>query len=262
MKQKSCKGGQLFLIGGAAASCLKRFTQLAGGPKAHIVVFTHASLTPRKAAQAVKLSFLQFGAGKVTAIMPRAKRLLPADATAIYLVGGSQARLVKRLSKELCKQLADFLHAGGLVGGSSAGAAAMPATMIADGMNDGGLKPHSLRLQDGLGFLPNAVIDTHFKERGRFGRLMAAVTLVPGALGVGLDEDTALEIDGKGVAVVRGQGNAWFFQSGERHESNFTARSLPSGLASVAGVEVASLSSGEAFQLHGKFWLRTSKRGR
>ena len=260
-REKSQECGLLFLIGGAAKSCLKRFIRLAGGPKAHIVILPHASLAPRKAARALAQSFAQAGAGQTSIIMPRSSSTIANDATAVFFTGGAQARLVQLLSPVLCAQLYQFFQAGGLVGGTSAGAAAMAQVMIADGMNDGILRPGSLCLQNGLGFVVDVVVDTHFQQRARFNRLMAAVTLVSGSLGIGLDEDTAVEIDTDGIASVYGQGHAWFFALGAKHDSNLSDAPKRQHKACVAGVEVSTLSAGEQFSLKDRSWSRFHRTG-
>jgi len=190
--------------------------------------------------------------------MPWSPDGLPAGATAVLMAGGDQSRLVKGVRQPLRASLEEFFEAGGLLAGTSAGAAAMPVTMIAEGMSDGMLRPGSLRLKPGFGFFQGTVVDTHFKERSRFGRLMAAVTLLPGTLGIGLDEDTALEVCADGTATVHGNGHAWFFVPGAGHASNLAVASAKLK-ASVAGIEVSSLCDGERFDLRARRWIKSQQ---
>ncbi|HEY9870188.1 MAG TPA: cyanophycinase [Candidatus Obscuribacterales bacterium] len=246
--------GRLFLVGGAARLALLRFVRLAGGKRAHIVVMPHASARPAEVSRELQDELAACGAGKVSILTPGSATGIPAGATAVYLAGGDQSRLVRRLAGAQRSHLSNFLMTGGLVGGSSAGAAAMPLTMIAGGMSDGVLRNGALRLKPGLGLLPAAVVDTHFSERQRFNRLMAAVTLLPGTLGIGLDEDTAIEVAACGTASVHGKGHAWFFVPGQRHASSL-GRSSGRRKASVSGVEVSSLCDGERFDLGARRWV-------
>jgi len=250
------KKGSFFLIGGSADICLLRLVRLAGGSRGHIVILPHASATPLRSAHLLQEQLVT--TGRTSLIMPRSEKTIPDDATAVYFAGGDQSRLVKLLNPAIRRQLSGFLRSGGLVAGSSAGAAAVVTTMIADGMNDGVLSAGSLRLRPGLGLLPGAVIDTHFRQRGRFSRLMAAVSLLPATLGVGLDEDTAVEIAANGSATVHGKGHGWFFTPGQEHDSDLNqARGLR---ASVVNVSVSALSSGQVFDLKSRSWVRSAFR--
>jgi cyanophycinase len=246
--------GTLFLIGGAAKRCLLRFVRMAGASRSNILILPHASERPRSAAREIQDQLVKAGAGRVSVLMPRSKGSISSDVTAVYMSGGSQSRLVQLLKPELLEQLQEFFRSGKVVGGSSAGAAAATDNMIADGMNDGIIRHGALQLRPGLGLVPGAVVDTHFRERGRFNRLMVAVSLLPGKIGIGLDEDTAVEICGT-KATVSGSGHAWFFVPGTSHATDLSRP--PRGLrASVSGIEASCLAPGESFDLDSKRWLK------
>lgn len=83
---------------------------------------------------------------------------------------------------------------------------------------------------------------------------MAAVTLLPEMLGIGLDEDTAIDVAASGTATVHGKGHAWFFVPERRHASNL-GESSGRRKASVAGVEVSSLCEGERSDLGARRWV-------
>jgi len=215
-----CKENRLFIIGGAADECYSEFLRLAGGKDAHIVVLGHASAEPRKSGDAVKASLKALGATSVTVLTPRKAGRIEADVGAIFMAGGDQSRLVKLLDKQgLSVQLRDAWRRGVLVGGSSAGAAACASTMIAGGMSDGVLRRGSLVLGDGLCLLANVIVDTHFAQRDRYNRLRAAVATLAGTIGVGLDEDTALVIEGQSARVV-GAGNVYVCRRGQVNQTD------------------------------------------
>jgi cyanophycinase len=96
-----------------------------------------------------------------------------------------------------------------VLAGTSAGAAAMSTSMIVRGESTRTRKRiRCVKLSPGLGFLKNIIIDQHFTERGRISRLITAVSYNPYNLGIGIDENTAIILDGQGVLEVYGQGAA------------------------------------------------------
>jgi cyanophycinase len=84
----------------------------------------------------------------------------------------------------------------------------MSETMLAQGKSNQSYRIGELRMAPGLGFLPDAIIDQHLAERGRFGRLFGAVAHNPRVFGIGLDEDTALVAEGGSFKVI-GSGCAY-----------------------------------------------------
>ena len=111
---------------------------------------------------------------------------------AFFFSGGNQLRITGLFSgTKALNALRDKLNEGFPLGGTSAGAACMTAPMISQGESEDSLLSGEVELSQGLGFIDNAVIDTHFNTRGRFPRLIHVVTENPGILGVGLGEDTA-----------------------------------------------------------------------
>ncbi len=138
------------------------------------------------------------------------ERLKSADA--VLFSGGDQMKLSEVLGgTDFHKVLTDRFMEGNLViAGTSAGAAAMSDTMIVKGSSKDALIKGELSLTAGFGFLTDVVVDTHFTERGRFGRLIQAVSTNPKLLGIGLGEDTSaiikkgceMEIFGSGLVVI------------------------------------------------------------
>jgi cyanophycinase len=114
-----------------------------------------------------------------------------ARATGVWISGGSQSRLAEAYGgTEVERQLKALLDRGGVIGGSSAGAAIMTRVMIADGMNE----PVEGR---GFDFLDGAVVDQHFLKRNRIARLTRLLERHPDLIGFGIDEQTALVVDGR-----------------------------------------------------------------
>jgi cyanophycinase len=219
--------GPVILIGGAEDKrrdrvILTRFVELAGGENGHIVVITTASTLGDLATERYRELFEELGGGRVTGLRPLTREEANdptvtgtlADATGIFLTGGNQVRLVSVVGgTRLEDALASAHDRGVVVAGTSAGASAVSTHMVAFGRPGASPKHRMIHISAGLGLIDGIVVDQHFEQRGRMGRLLAAVALSPRLIGIGLDEDTAaviypdrtLEVLGKGsVTLVDG----------------------------------------------------------
>jgi cyanophycinase len=212
------------LIGGAEDKVrdrliLSRFAKFSGGSAGHVVVVATASSLGDLATERYRELFGSLGIGRVTGLRPEERSEAEdaslagvlSDATAVFLTGGNQLRLSSVVAGT---RLADAIHRahdrGAVLAGTSAGASAMATHMMAFGRAGETPKQRMAQLAAGLGILQGVVVDQHFEQRGRFGRLLAVVAQSPSLLGVGLDEDTsaivyadrAMEIVGKGAVTV------------------------------------------------------------
>jgi cyanophycinase len=129
-------------------------------------------------------------------------------ATGVFFSGGDQSKLRTLVGSRANDIVGDRLAQGLVVAGTSAGATAMGRTMIVGGTGPG-VSAAAVRTGPGLGLIPKALIDMHFGERGRLPRLLSGVALAPEHLGIGLDENTGMlvegntfEVMGSGVATV------------------------------------------------------------
>ena len=110
----------------------------------------------------------------------------------VFMTGGNQLRLSTTIGGTAVAQTIRRRNAAGMhVAGTSAGAAFMPEHMIAGGKEGSTPSPDMVTMAPGLGLTNRFVIDQHFRERDRLGRLLTALAYNPFALGMGLDEDTA-----------------------------------------------------------------------
>ncbi|MFC5087669.1 cyanophycinase [Microvirga arabica] len=123
----------------------------------------------------------------------------------------------------------------------------MSETMLAQGKSSQSYRIGDLRMAPGLGFLPDAIIDQHFAERGRFGRLFGAVAHNPRVLRIGLDEDTALVVEGGSFEVV-GSGCAYVVDGAGITHSN-TAGARPSRAFSMYDLRLHVLCPGDTFDV-------------
>ncbi len=215
------KRGSLLIIGGAEDRkqhrvILRKFVELSGGVNAHIKVITAASETPVDTWQSYQTAFKDLGATQCE-VVPIATRedasnaqvvKQLAEADGIFMTGGDQNILMQCL---LGSPAARAMHHafrvnGACISGTSAGAAVMSRQMLAQG--DATLDPEKdmVSMHTGLGFVANAIIDQHFSERQRLGRLLSALAKRPEMLGVGIDEDTALVIEPNQAVEIVGRG--------------------------------------------------------
>lgn len=255
------------LIGGAEDKVrdrviLSRFSEFAGGADGHVVVVATASSLGDLATERYRELFSDLGIGRVTGLRPEerseAERPEPAtelaDATAVFLTGGNQLRLSSVVAGT---RLADAIHLahdrGAVLAGTSAGASAMATHMMAFGRAGETPKQRMAQLAAGLGVLPGVVVDQHFEQRGRFGRLLAVVAQSPSLLGIGLDEDTcaivyadrALEVVGKGAVTILDGSRVLT----DAHQAKGHRPIL------VSGAIVHSLPAGSWFDLRGRTLL-------
>jgi cyanophycinase len=212
--------GPLFLVGGkdgrnADRRLLGRFVELCGGSSARVLVITTACSEPKRHRQEYAKAFSKSGARGVSICHPARRHdaddpaLLSAldRAGGVYFTGGGQVKLVTTIGDTQFSARLRERHRQGLpVGGTSAGASALSAVMIAGGRQKRAARWSSVELATGLGLLPGVIVDQHFRQRNRIGRLLAAVIRNPAMLGFGIDEATAVEIDAAGRVAVLGTG--------------------------------------------------------
>lgn len=217
------KPGLLMAIGGAEDKLrerviLRAFMEAAGGPNANLVVLATASELAETGDRYARL-FESLGADTVEVLRIRSREdALDAQkgsgvldlldfASGLFITGGSQLRIATALGGTDIAAAIRRRHAEGMVAaGTSAGAAILSEHMIS--MGDSGATPRRrlVQMAKGLGLAPDLVIDQHFRQRDRLGRLATALSYNPGPLGIGVDEDTAAVIDGDGVLRVLGSG--------------------------------------------------------
>ncbi|MDX2228257.1 MAG: cyanophycinase [Leptolyngbyaceae cyanobacterium bins.349] len=208
--------GPLVIIGGAedrAGDCvvLREFVRAAGGVKAHIAVMTAATSMPQEVGDDYIHIFERLGAEVVEVVDTRNREdsekesniHIIEQSTGIFFTGGDQSKIVDCIKGTPLDQAIHQRHAeGAVVGGTSAGAAMMPDEMIVGGASVSNPSVDAVSMGPGMGFLPGIVVDQHFAQRGRLGRLLAALVLQPAVLGLGIDEDTGIIVRGDEFEVI------------------------------------------------------------
>jgi cyanophycinase len=171
-------------------------------------------------------------------------------AAAVFFTGGDQLRITSQIGDTpIYERLREIYIDGGVVAGTSAGASVVCETMLVAG--GGAESPRidgSLRMAPGFGLLPGVIVDQHFAERGRIGRLVAAVSQNPRILGVGIDENTAIVYGPAATFDVVGDGAVYVVDGQELSYSNL-AEEETDRVLSVFGVRLHILSMGDTFDL-------------
>ena len=125
------------------------------------------------------------------------------NSTGIFFTGGDQLRITSILGgTRVHEALYNAYQRGVTIAGTSAGASVMSSTMIIEGDSNDPARKCTLKMAPGLGMLDEVIIDQHFHQRGRIGRLLCAVAENPYMLGVGIDEDTAIRVYPEGYFTV------------------------------------------------------------
>ncbi|MFN0280251.1 MAG: cyanophycinase [Pyrinomonadaceae bacterium] len=251
-------GGHLLVIGGAEDKynerrILKKFLELAGGEKAEVLIVPVASDFPEFAADVYTQAFRNLGVANPRVLRATSRQdIVNADVdkliegvTGVIITGGDQMRLVSLLGgTKLADKIRKMIRDTNLVlAGTSAGAAAMSTSMIVRGEPTSHPHRNAVKLSPGLGFLKNIIIDQHFTERGRISRLITAVSYNPYNLGIGVDENTAIILDGNGILEVFGQGSTTIVD-GSQITFNEIAEVAENDSFSVCGVQLHILRDG------------------
>lgn len=169
-------------------------------------------------------------------------------AAGIFFTGGDQARLVGMLAGTPMEAAVRALHGrGGLIAGTSAGASAQGEIMLVAGKGEETPAIGDLELAQGLALVPNVIIDQHFAERGRIGRLLGAAAARPALLAIGIDENTAVRIDGDLVKVLGSGGVTIIDASGASHSN--ACKAGGADRLSLHGATLHALSEGDTFDL-------------
>lgn len=211
---------RLVIIGGgedkgADKEILKEVVNVSGKDKGNIAVITTATNYPLEVGEEYKKIFYNLGVNRVDIIHianrkdANQRQLLKSlgDINCIFFVGGDQLRISSILGgTEFHNYIQSQLKEGLIVAGTSAGASMMSEVMMVEGDEEEAPKKSTIKMAPGMGFLKGAIIDQHFNQRGRIGRLLGAVAQNPSTLGLGIDEDTAIVVNDADEVRVIGSG--------------------------------------------------------
>ncbi|HEY0098288.1 MAG TPA: cyanophycinase, partial [Pyrinomonadaceae bacterium] len=253
--------GKLYVIGGKVdregdRTILRKFVRDAGGAEARIVVMTVATDEPQESGDDYRRAFQGLGVSDIRvvdvshrkdAFEPESLRTIE-RATAVFFTGGDQLHVTSLIGGTPMQEVLYRRHREGFVlGGTSAGATMMSNTMIIRGDSNRNPRFGAIDIAPGMDFVPNTIIDTHFSQRGRLGRLLTAVAHYPQDLGLGIDENTALVVSGLQFEVI-GENSVTVADGG-----GMTYTTLPdiepNESLSLHGVKIHVLAAGQGFDL-------------
>ena len=254
--------GNLIIIGGAedkTGECLilKSFVNLSGAFKAKITIITTATEKPAEAGNQYKSLFVSMGAQETSYFDINTRddadqemnAKLISDSTGIFFTGGDQLRITSILGGTRVYEALHYAYkSGAVIAGTSAGASAMSRTMIVDGNDNDAARKCTLKMAPGLGLLERALVDQHFHQRGRIGRLLCGVAENPSILGIGIDEDTAVRVFPDDHFEVIGS-NSVTVVDGRNIKSSNVSELKPDENLAIANVVLHVLPAGYGYDL-------------
>lgn len=209
---------------------LSHVVREAGGPTCKIMVIVTASSIPEEVGNTYRDAFGRLGCTNLRVFNPVCKEdsedpeLLEWASTAdcVMLSGGDQSRIVNFIGGTTCHEIfmERYRNDDLVIAGTSAGAMCMSIEMISGGQVSDALFKGGVLMRDGMGFVPGLIIDSHFIQRGRFGRLAEAVARFPHLLGLGLAEDTGVIIKNANEFTVIGSGMVILFDPSQLTHNN------------------------------------------
>lgn len=170
------------------------------------------------------------------------------EASVIFFTGGDQLRITSLIGgTPLYDTLQKRSNEGCYFVGTSAGASVMSDVMIVGGEEEESPKKSTLNMSAGLGLIKNTLIDQHFAQRGRIGRLLSGVCQNPEVLGIGIDEDTAIVINDDELTVI-GSG-AVYFVDGRNIEYTNVSEKKQDEVFSIFNIKLHVLTAGKKMNL-------------
>ena len=258
---KKGPSGTLIIIGGhedkqGERKILKTVAERVAGGK--LVIATCATTLPEEMAEEYVKVFQELGVKQIDVldIRNRAQAYDPAsvdkleEAAAIFFTGGDQLRITAHLGdSQVYTRLQEIYLAGGTIIGTSAGASVMSETMMVSGAQDESHTIGGLAMAPGFGFLKGVIVDQHFAQRGRIGRLIAAVAHNPRNIGIGIDENTAIMVDQDKCVTVIGEGAIYVVDGTGISDTNL-AEGSQNEVLSCFDIRLHVLKAGQQYDLN------------
>jgi cyanophycinase len=252
--------GSLMIVGGgeekvADNEILREVAKRVG--KGRLIVTTVASHQPEGYFEPYEKVFHELGISDVVELSIRERDEAKDEetlkmfdgATGVYFTGGDQLRITGQIGgTPFFQRLQRLYDEGGIIAGTSAGASVMCETMLVSGSSRESHRIGDLHMAPGLGLVRDAIIDQHFAQRGRMGRLLGAVAQNPRVLGIGIDEDTAICVEHEKYFRVLGSGAVYVVDGEEVIHSNIADERKDRAL-SLYGVKLHVLSRLDEFDL-------------
>ena len=252
--------GNLIIIGGAEdkegrKEILKIVCSCIDKDKDTLLVATIATEYPKEAARKYKKVFGELGVKNIEildisnrneAFLEKNENLIK-KSNLIFFTGGDQLRITSLIGgTPIYEGLKEACENGVFIVGTSAGASVMSDTMIVQGEDDDSPRKCTVKMAPGLGLISNVIIDQHFAQRGRIGRLLAGIAQNPEMLGIGIDENTGIKVDKSGVIEVIGEGAVYFIDGSTITYTN-VSELYADEILSMHNVKLHILTDGNKF---------------
>lgn len=254
--------GKLIIIGGAedkegSKEILKVVCQSINKENDFLVIATIATENPEEAGKKYTKIFNNLGVKNINILDVKERNEAHNEeninmlkkAALVFFTGGDQLRITSILGgTPLHEEIKHSYTRGCIYVGTSAGASVMSSTMIVNGIDEESPKKCTLKMAPGLDLIDGVIIDQHFAQRGRIGRLLVGIAENPGTLGIGIDEDTAIIVDNKGIFNVIGSGAVYVIDGCNISYSNVSEQ-YQEELLSMFDVKMHVLKEGNGFNL-------------
>jgi cyanophycinase len=238
---------------------LRHVVRLAGGSNANIVIIPTASSIPDEVIENYQSAFEKLGCSNVHVLDIREREQseepqnveMIRNADAVLFSGGDQSKITGKIGDTSIHHLLlhKYMNENFIIAGTSAGAMCMSSRMITGGNATETFRKGVVGMGEGMGFTPNLIIDSHFIQRGRFGRLTEAVAKYPKLIGIGLSEDTGLIIRNNNEFEVIGSGMAIIFDG--RNLTHNNEEILKEGdPMTLTNMVTHILSNGDKFEIN------------
>ena len=260
-QDRSGRGGTLVIIGGREDKTGERVilkTVAAHVQQGTLVICTVASEAAEELWEDYHRIFQELGVKHIAHLRVGRREELSDDshsavldgASVLFFTGGDQLRITSKIEgTPLADRIRRLYLSGAVIAGTSAGASVMSETMLVSGTGSESYRiMKDLFLAPGLGLMRNAIIDQHFAERGRIGRLLGAVAQNPRLLGIGIDEDTAIVVSQGRRSQVLGTG-AVYVADGREVTSTNISEGEPERAMSIFDVRLHVLGQGDQYDL-------------
>lgn len=263
--------GRLVIIGGAEdkhgeSKILKDVVNLIGGGKSSLVVLTTATEKPVEVGNEYRNVFQRLGVKNIQILNIDTRDDANSDenvqkilsSTGVFFTGGDQLRITSIIGGTKTHEALREAYAGGtVIIGTSAGASVMSSTMVVDGNSNDPARKCTLKMAPGFGLLDDAIVDQHFAQRGRIGRLLCGVAENPRMLGIGIDEDTAIRVNPDSSFDVIGTNSVTVIDGQTIKASNVSELS-PDEILSISNVTLHILPQGYGFDMKSREVQRLS----
>lgn len=259
---KDVLSGNLIIIGGAEdkegkKEILNRVCNSINKDEDILLIATIATEYPKEVAEKYKQVFRSLKVKKIK-VLDISERIAASDqvnvklieeASLIFFTGGDQLRITSLIGgTPIYDALKESCHKGNFIVGTSAGASVMSDTMIVEGKEEDSPRKCTLKMSPGLGLIKDVIIDQHFAQRGRFGRLLTGIAQNPEILGIGIDENTGILVNKVGIIEVIGEGAVYFFDGSTITYTNVSELKADE-ILSMHNVKLHILTDGNKFDL-------------